>query len=1036
MSASVLDRIGQVMDDALHRASSFFGQTIDGYCDLTMAEVTSKYALADYRGGLVSLIDIGGVATIPGKHETEQVIDRIVSELGPFLSQRHYAVQIVFEYDPDEETGEHVLERHLFHLKRGAAHSGLTNVDDLVDDLGDQLSKHVAFERCTLAVFSSPSLTRPKTAAKEQVKNAPKKKANLPVGNGYSLRKTLNSVADAHDAFASQVEDTLRSSGISCHLMEQHEACARIRQQIDPEFTAPEWRPTLPGDPLPLTDNGRPDPQPADLLWTPLHRQLIPRDPQQESMRTVRIGNRIYQPLQVEVAPKDTKPFAKLFSTLRRSKTPYRLSIRIYGDAISKMNGRNQLASSMTFAGSQNKRIQQSFKALEKFVKDSHGTGVCVVIDGTTWCTPGNEDELSARLNRMGAALQAWGGAEVDEMIARAADSVFSSAVGLRLSSASNTNAMSLSKALMLSPLMRPYSPWTTGTSLLRTPDGKLFPYRAYSSLQNAWITHIVAPMGRGKSVAMNALNLALCMDEGNKELPIIRMLDIGYSSAGLISLLRASLPAHRKHEALYRQLRNSEEDAINIMDTHLGCRAPIGEHRAFLVDLICMFATPMGTGDKKVPEVVAGIAGMVIDEAYKRYSDGNKPKPYNRKVDPVVDAAIEKRGIEVDSSSTWFEITDALFDAGAITEAYLAHYQAMPRLSELAAIAKEDFVANVYTGTHDTGEPMGHYFWRMMMEIIAEYPMLNKATKFNLGAARVVSLDLQNVAPSGGAKAQRQTSIMYTVAMWALNHEFFLSQEDLGSIPQSDLDRYESYYLRRIESLGQSPKRVCADEYHRAAPDEGVRNAFIRIVREGRKHRIEVMLASQNHTDYDDIMLNLGTVRLVFGAGEGEGPTLAKRLGMPNPESTAHVIAKQLNGPSSKGTNVLAQFVTKKQGTFTQLLTMTLGPRWLWAFSSSKEDVGLRDRLYSRLGDSMARQVLALSYPSGSVMEELERRNSLIDSDQSDYGDSFSTHTDPVRQIEQEMIELANRLKNKAREQRIREQLGESEDVESTEDA
>jgi hypothetical protein len=114
----------------------------------------------------------------------------------------------------------------------------------------------------------------------------------------------------------------------------------------------------------------------------------------------------------------------------------------------------------------------------------------------------------------------------------------------------------------------------------------------------------------------------------------------------------------------------------------------------------------------------------------------------------------------------------------------------------------------------------------------------------------------------------------------------------------------------------------------------------------------------------------------------------------------------------------------------------MTLGPRWLWAFSSSKEDVGLRDRLYSRLGDSMARQVLALSYPSGSVMEELERRNSLIDSDQSDYGDSFSTHTDPVRQIEQEMIELANRLKNKAREQRIREQLGESEDVESTEDA
>src|SRR3546814_13792554 len=70
--------------------------------------------------------------------------------------------------------------------------------------------------------------------------------------------------------------------------------------------------------------------------------------------------------------------------------------------------------------------------------------------------------------------------------------------------------------------------------------------------------------MGAGKSVLMNTADLALCMAPARAgaepKLPRIAKLDIGFSASGLISLLRESLPPHRRHEALYKKLRQSEE--------------------------------------------------------------------------------------------------------------------------------------------------------------------------------------------------------------------------------------------------------------------------------------------------------------------------------------------------------------------------------------------------------------------------------------------------------------------------------------------
>ena len=57
------------------------------------------------------------------------------------------------------------------------------------------------------------------------------------------------------------------------------------------------------------------------------------------------------------------------------------------------------------------------------------------------------------------------------------------------------------SNVLYMLPLFRPASAWKYGALLLRSPDGKLWPYQPGSSLQTTWIDIFYARPGSGKSV-------------------------------------------------------------------------------------------------------------------------------------------------------------------------------------------------------------------------------------------------------------------------------------------------------------------------------------------------------------------------------------------------------------------------------------------------------------------------------------------------------------------------------------------------------
>ena len=108
---------------------------------------------------------------------------------------------------------------------------------------------------------------------------------------------------------------------------------------------------------------------------------------------------------------------------------------------------------------------------------------------------------------------------------------------------------------------------------------------------------------------------------------------------------------------------------------------------------------------------------------------------------------------------------------------------------------------------------------WRAMMDAIDAYVILKEPTRFDLGDAQIVSLDLDEVAPRGGVTADRQSAVMYMLARHVLGSRFFLMPADVQLMPE----RYQDYHAGRIEAIREDPKRLCYDEAHRVTNNVSV---------------------------------------------------------------------------------------------------------------------------------------------------------------------------------------------------------------------
>jgi len=961
---NVLRTVSEISNSLLSWLSTSMKQTTAAYCELQTAD--SEHVLVANDGSLISILRLSGVTTLIGQDEFDYIQKALRQSLQTTMSQAGHVIQVVFSYNKDEVLDE---IRNIFKPARETSGRLALNLEDLFLEREKQLSHYCAHEELYFVLW-----TRLKSLTSEQLKRARKDKQKLikklklpPFRSTQNILAAIPDLRESHDSFVRTVCNDFNGLGLVTDLLDVHTAVHAARKMADPEMTAREWRPLLPGDKITIKAN-KPVQEISDILWPSLSRQVLPRDGENINLRTARVGDRIYATVFIDLFPKEIQPFLRLFTRTLQTHIPWRISFLIESNGLMHTGLRKVMSSVLSVTSSQNRLIHDSLTLLEYIKLNTDDAVVRLRVSAVTWAPEGDMRLLRSRASMLAKAIEGWGSCDVSEFSGDAYGGVVSTMLAVSGTSQATASIAPLSDVLFMLPLFRPASPWDNGAILFRSPDGKPWPYQPGSRHQTTWIDLFYARPGSGKSVLSNAINLAVCLSSAIQRLPRIAIIDIGPSSSGLVLLLKDALPADKKHLVAYHRLRMRPEYAINPFDTQLGCRYPTPQERAFLVNFLALLATPVGADSPY--DGVADMAGLIIDELYQHFADDSNPNRYTAGIEEGVDGILDEISFVVDDATTWWEITDALFMAGFVHEAMLAQRHATPILAEVAAICRLPAIQDLYGKIiAPTGEPLIHAFSRMISSAVREYPIIAQVTQFDLGDARVVALDLDEVARSGGDAANRQTAVMYMLARYVLARHYFLVEDNINDMPEA----YRRYHQTRILEIREDPKRIVFDEFHRTAKAQAVRDQVIQDMREGRKWKVQVALLSQSLEDFDSVMIEFATSIFIMDAGPEQAiRKTAQAFGL---SRTAELALKsRVHGPREGGATFLAQFATKN-GNNTQLLTATLGPVELWALNTSAEDVFIRNHLYKKLGPREARFILAKLYPSGSAIKALEDR-------------------------------------------------------------
>ena len=941
-------------------------------------QISGTGALVCRDGSLVSLLRLDGARSMMGAEELDRFVDLTARRLNTAFGLPGHALHMVFERAPDE--ARPLAEAHTEAARRQGERLGL-DLDDLLGERSRRLAPLIAVETLVLACWTRPC-TLPRDRLERDRKQLRKHLRDwLPeAGAAQCPHLALEGLWPRHEALLETLGALLAETGIAGGALGEDDALRLMRRMVNgAASTAPDWRPVTAANDAPARLTEPPE---EGAFPPPLASQLLIREPERIGAG-IRIGERLYGALDMSLGPRRARPFPELMAGLSASGLPCRFSLLIEGGGLHGLGAAAaRIASSfLAFSSSDSLLARNAFRDLAALAADAHAI-VRLRLGLLTWVAPEDEAALPRRLSRLQQIAEGWGEAVFTPLVGDPLESVASSVPGFCCGATAEPALVPLTEALRLLPVSRaaPLSGSAAesgGAHLFRSPDGKPLPF-AWEDGGDYGFELIYGLPGQGKSVLMNSLGLAFCLARGQARLPLSAVIDIGPSSAGLVSLIREALPLERRHEAGWFTLRMTAEHAINPCDTQLGCRAPLPAERAFLVNLLSLMVTPAGAAG--APDGMRELIGPALAAAYALRSDQEpdaEPHAYTASRDGEVDAAIRACGLRLPERPLWWEVVDMLFGAGAVEAAARAQRYAVPVLGDLLASVREPAVQGLVGNTAygAGGETVTQAFIRILTALSGDWPVMFAPTVFDIGGARLAAVDLADVAPQGSAEADRQSAAFYLLARHALTGHWWIGEDALAAIPEP----YRDWHADRLRGIREAPKRLCYDEFHRTAGAPAVRAQVERDVREARKLRVRIALASQRLEDFGGALAELANRYWILGAGgkAREAETLAAMFALSGTLSEA--IRYRLTGPGKDGAPALL-IATDTRGRFEQLVVNTPGPVELWALTTSPADVALRSRLYTRLPPAQARAALARAFPAGTARGRIETELARLD--------------------------------------------------------
>lgn len=996
--SSVKSAVGNV-GEALSRVfANQVGYDIEAYCYLETA--LDRQSFITKEGGLATFLMISGVRGYADNEEANRALRGIYDGVKTAFRNGDHSIHMLFTQDPD--SSEDYVRASMQGVFQTLKRLEIESLADLIESDIQAMARQIAPEWCFMMV-----MTHPGALSKDDIKRSQAERASFVQEHG--VPRLLNSqnpyliemdLCNPHSALITTLTDTLRTRGVLVEALDPYEALGWVRREIDPEFTDQAWRPRLLLDLLDRKSAAQMMvAKPGDgshLLPPPLGIQLAPRDHQiipAEKFpggELVKIGRRYFIPIVMEVAPEQIHDFETLLTRINGD-LPFRMSLQVRRGGIETDQLKQIFLNVFGWMGRANREIKEAYDVLQREARE--GVVVALRMSFVTWAE--DLDVLARRQAVLTKILQGWGNPQVTSNVGDVYSAVSSSVPGFGRINCVPTVPAPLDEVVPMMPILRPASPWPVGSSFNFFASGKLFPMQEGSKLQDTWNDAFYAPPGSGKSVLMNCLLLAGLVSPGLTELPPVLVLDVGPSASGVVKLLQGALPAHKKHLASYIKLRMSEEFTVNPFDTLPGCREPIPEQAETLRELLMFLVTPEAVGDEPPPHPPAmsdKLAAALITEVYRYRGDSGRPKLYQPHQCPDVDKALLKYNIRIEGEISWWRIADRLISVGEEYLSSVAQRYAVPTLEDCITVLKSDVVQDIFNKVDDsirteTTQTLVSAFHVAITSALREYPVLSGPTRFDLGEARVVVFDLNEVRHS-----RRQTGLMYLLTMMTGVRRFYARESEFEVMTRSAPEIYHPVHRKMCKLYGESLKTITFDEFHNTGGVPAIRSAVRVIQREGRKWGIKSKLASQLLDDYDDRMISLLTSVYVMKFGNYNDVKKAAKL-FNLPDDTAEAMYRNLNGPP----DVFAYYLTKK-GRFSQFLRNYAGGVKLWALTTDADDMALREALERVMSAADARKLLADRFPSGNASAEFQRRRKMMSEHESDSA---------VDQIAADLIEL-----------------------------
>ena len=947
-------------------------QPLTAYCDL---ETTHDDALITKGGHYCTWLRVDGMQRMAERADYEAITEAMRLDLSGALETKGHAIVGWYISDPDAALVE--IERVNLNACRSVAREVGLDMQNILDERATLWPKLMRWEAAYFQVWTRTSVLTKEERKQLKAEYAANAKQIGGVVGTQRVYLRSEVMAARHTAFVSRVQSALRAHDVAVGIMEPHDALRVARESMYREMSGSDWNASLPGDKVMARcpeDGAKAGV--GHLLWPPLRDQLFYTDAVTRGGQRVDFGENAYSPVDMNIGPEDPRPFVELAATLGLDRIPWRAAIVIEGCGQSAMQIKDVGASFLSmFPG--NNDLRRAFAFLKQAREDENHISIKLRASFATWAPVEDGPRLRRRVSTLGQRIEGWGNCKSTMVIGDPLEGVMSSAPGLALASTANPSLALLGDALAMLPWNRTASPWEQGSVLFRRPDGGIWPYDPAGGRKRPLVVDIfVAPPGSGKSVLANTINIGLClspavMGTNGAKVPLIGKADIGRSAEGFVRLIQEALGPMRKHEAIFVSMQIAPGFEFNPFDLQVGCERPLPLEKAFLQNFLALATLPP---DQSTPfEGMTQLISIVIDEAFRLCTEGGGgAKRYTHGVDPEVDAAIDRFHIELDEDHAyWRDVVDALCDLGQHRIAERAQRHAVPILEDLIGAVRSDQVRDMFDRLRlvETSEKASQIFERYISDTIRRYPTLNAPTKLDFGPARIIVLDLQYVAPTGSAAANRQTEMMYLLARHILARNFFLHPEYLVYIPE----RVKEYHSKRFLEVYETVKRIDYDEWHRTQGSALVRAQAELDVREGRKHNVQLGFASQRLSDMGDGVIAQSTGRFVLGADDQrERDEIIERFGLT--PASAKIVRNRLTGPKRDGAPFLA-IMRAEQAHYEQFLINSLGPVELWALSTTPSDTSLRNRLYDRVGFREGLRRLSKVFPNGSATDEIERR-------------------------------------------------------------